>query len=356
MTPRRIETSGGSGDEMRAGDLEEALAAHSLAGLWSIGPEEIPHRPTTRAVPQQWRWSDLEPLLAEAGRLIAPSGRQGTRRVPARLVCLTNSGLEGLKTTDTLCACLQHIGPGEAPPVHRHTYQAIRFVLAGHGAQTMVDGESLAMEPGDLIVTPGWSWHGHRNDSDEPAIWLDGVDLPLVLGLGVNFSEPAGDRELHARRGGPAGWTSAGVLPLTGQPVLDGDHGMLRYPWASTRQALDRLADDGADCARVAFVKPTTSAPVTTTFGCEMTRLAAGASTGARRETASSIVQAFLGRGEARIGEETFAWNAGDLLAIPHWTSWELRAAADAEESAYLFTMTDRPSMQALGFYRIQEH
>jgi len=171
----------------------------------------------------------------------------------------------------------------------------------------------------------------------------------------VNFSEPAGDRELHARRGGQAGWTSAGVLPLTGQPGLNGDHAMLRYPWAATRQALDRLADDGADCARVAFVKPTTSAPVTTTFGCEMTRLAAGASTGTRRETASSIVQAFLGRGEARIGEETFAWNAGDLLAIPHWTKWELRAAADAEEPAYLFTMTDRPAMQALGFYRIQE-
>lgn len=295
MTPPRIESPGGCGDEVRAESLEEALSAHSLAGLWSISSDEIPHQPTTKAVPQQWRWSDLEPLLAEAGRLIAPSGSQSARRVPARAVCLTNSGLEGLKTTDTLCACLQHIGPGEAPPVHRHTYQAIRFILIGHGAQTTVDGESLPMEPGDLIVTPGWSWHGHRNNSDEPAIWLDGVDLPLVVGLGVNFSEPSGGDEPPARRAGQAGWTSAGVLPLTGQPMLDGDHGMLRYPWASTQQALDRLGADGADCARVAFVKPTTSAPVTTTFGCEMTRLAAGASTGTRCETASSVVQAFLG-------------------------------------------------------------
>ncbi len=217
-----------------------------------------------------------------------------------------------------------------------------------------MDGESLPMEPGDLIVTPGWSWYGHRNDSDQPAIWIDRVDLPLVVGLGVNFSEPAGDREPPAGRGGQAGWTSAGVLRLTGESVLDGDHGMLGYPWASTREAVDRLAADGADYARVAFVKPVSRASVTTTFGCEMTRLAAGASTGTRRETASSVVQAFLGRGEARVGEETFAWNAGDLLAIPRWTNWEVRAAADAEEPAYLVTMTDRPKMQALGFYRSQ--
>lgn len=65
---------------------------------------------------------------------------------------------------------------------------------------------------------------------------------PTRWRVGVNFSEPAGDREPRTRRGREAGWTSAGVLPLTGESVLDGDRGMLRYPWSSTRQALDRAS------------------------------------------------------------------------------------------------------------------
>lgn len=83
------------------GDLEQALAARSLAALWNSGPADIPHEPAPEAVAQHWAWADLEPLLTAAGRLVAPDDLASRRRVPARAICLTNRGLEGLRTTDT---------------------------------------------------------------------------------------------------------------------------------------------------------------------------------------------------------------------------------------------------------------
>ena len=286
--------------------LDAALAEHSLVGLWNVGRGTIPHEPSPQATAQHWNWSDLERLLLDAGRVIPAAGPGSTRAVPVRAVCLRNDALSHLATTDTLCACVQHIAPGEAPPPHRHTYQAIRFVLAGHGAQTSVDGDIIAMEPGDLIVTPGWSWHGHRNDSDEPAIWLDGVDLPLVLSLGVNFSEPAGDRDLPTRLTSEP--MPAGLRALTWNATGDRSSPLCRYAWASTERALEQLAERES-VARVEFVNPKDGAPVATTFACEMIRLAPGVATPMWRETSSSIVQVFRGRGHATINGQSYEWN-----------------------------------------------
>ena len=36
------------------------------------------------------------------------------------------------------------------------------------------------METGDVVLTPGWSWHGHGHDGSEPAYWSDGLDVPLT--------------------------------------------------------------------------------------------------------------------------------------------------------------------------------
>jgi len=217
-------------------------------------------------------------------------------------------------------------------------------VLTGNGAQTTIDDVSLPMEPGDLILTSGWSWHGHRNDSSEPSIRLDGVDLPLVPTLAVNFSEPSSGQAQPPQHAGQSGWSAAGVIPLAAEPAQTGPSGMLHCSWARTQEAIDDLAAAGADVAQVAFVRPTDGAPITTTFGCYMSRLAPGASTGDRQETASSVVQIFRGRGQARVRDHAFRWHDGDLLAIPHWAKHELRADPGATEPAYLFTMTDRPN------------
>ena len=45
------------------------------------------------------------------------------------------------------------------------------------------------METGDVVLTPGWCWHEHGHDGDEPAYWFDGLEVPLVRTLENMFRE-----------------------------------------------------------------------------------------------------------------------------------------------------------------------
>ncbi len=45
---------------------------------------------------------------------------------------------------------------------------ALRFVIEGKGAYTIVDGKNCLMEEGDLVITPGWTWHEHVHKGDGP--------------------------------------------------------------------------------------------------------------------------------------------------------------------------------------------
>ena len=79
--------------------------------------------------------------------------------------------------------------PGEIAPAHRHTQSALRFIVEGEGAYTAVDGERAYMNPGDLILTPSWSWHDHGHEGSDPMVWLDGLDIPQVQFFGSTFGE-----------------------------------------------------------------------------------------------------------------------------------------------------------------------
>ena len=118
----------------------------------------------------------------ESGTLI--TAMQAERRV----LILENPGMPGeSRITDTLYAGLQLILPGEIAPAHRHTQSALRFIVEGSGAYTAVDGEKTILEEGDFVITPSWTWHDHGNESSEPMVWLDGLDIPLVGLLDASF-------------------------------------------------------------------------------------------------------------------------------------------------------------------------
>ena len=67
---------------------------------------------------------------------------------------------------------------------------ALRFVIEGNGASTVVDGKDCPMEEGDLVITPGWTWHEHVHRGNAPIIWLDALDAPLHRYLGTDKFEP----------------------------------------------------------------------------------------------------------------------------------------------------------------------
>ena len=82
-------------------------------------------------------------------------------------------------------------------------------------------------------------------------------------------------------------------------------------------------------------------------------RLEPGAGSERRREVASTVMLVFAGRGYSLINGERFSWEQGDVLVVPSWAWCEHVAESGPDaQPAFLFTVTDRPALQALGLYR----
>ena len=159
--------------------LDRDMAGKNLSGYWRLGMEGLPNHPMTAVKPCLWKWQDVHDSLVRAGEVISLENSE------RRVVRLVNPGLDRKHAfaTHTIQVSFQYVKPGENARAHRHTPAALRFVIQGNGAYTTVNGQQCVMEPGDLILTPKLTWHDHSNDSNEPMLWLDGLDFPLVTAL-----------------------------------------------------------------------------------------------------------------------------------------------------------------------------
>ena len=54
---------------------------------------------------------------------------------------------------------VQVMNPGEFISAHRHQASALRFVMEGKGAYTVVDGERMTLGARDFVLTPNGTWH-----------------------------------------------------------------------------------------------------------------------------------------------------------------------------------------------------
>src|SRR6202007_949530 len=162
----------------------DRIGAHNMAPLWERLHGLVTTQPTTPCQPAIWHYREIRPYLMQSGALI--TAQEATRRV----LILENPGLKGQTSiTHSLYAGLQLILPGEVAPAHRHTQSALRLVLDGEGAYTAVDGARTTLPRGDLSITPAWTWHDNANLGDQPVVWLDGLDIPIVRFLDAGFSE-----------------------------------------------------------------------------------------------------------------------------------------------------------------------
>jgi gentisate 1,2-dioxygenase len=324
-----------------------ALAAKDLQPLWTQAARLMPREPMPRTLPWLWKWTTVLPLAQRAGQLITIE-RGGERRVLA----LSNPGLNGLPyTSSTLWGAYQYLGPRESAPAHRHTPSALRFVVEGTGVWTTVDGDACDMSPGDLILTPSWTWHDHSNPTDAPMVWFDGLDLPLAAALEAVFFEPypelmqkvGTDHNLSERLYG-----GRGVRPL-GEPANPRHSPLFIYRYRDSDAVLDDLLKArGGPVASLEFVNPSNGAAALPTLGCEMHRLVPGHRTRPARRVGSSVFVVFRGTGHSTINGELFDWERGDVFVVPSWATLD----HEATEPADLFAVTDRPVLQAMHLYR----
>lgn len=334
------------------------FATRGLVPLWTQIGDLMPARPAPAAQGHVWRWDELYPLAARAGELV-PVGRGGERRA----IAVANPGLGGRPyATPTLWAAIQYLGPRETAPEHRHSQGAFRFVLEGEGVWTVVDGDPVAMRRGDLLLTPGWAFHGHQNVTDQPMAWLDGLDIPLNHTLDAGFfefgPEQVSDLSTPERSRRERLWGHPGLRPLSGLAPLP--HSPLpAYRWHHTDAALRAQLEleseghpgvSGPGHAAVRFTNPTTGGDALPTLRTEMHRISAGGTTAARRTVGSSVWQVFDGTGSARLGADTVSLTVGDIVAVPSWMPFALHG--DTELTAFAFS--DAPVYEALHLDRTQ--
>ena len=330
-------------------DFYRRIDAWNMTPLWESLHALVPAHPASEAVPAQWRYEDVRPFVLEGADLI--SAREAERRV----LILENPGLRGQSSiTRTLYAGIQLVMPGETAPSHRHTQTALRFVLEGSGAYTTVDGERTLMHPGDFVITPQWTAHDHGNETADPMIWLDGLDIPLLRFLDAGFAEGFGGEIQQPERpvGDALARYGSGLLPVD----YDGRHGVtspvFNYPYARTREALEQLrrAEQWDPChgIKLRYVNPVDGGFAMPTMGAFVQLLPAGFDTAPYRSTDGTVYVCVEGSGETVVGDQTFRWEPRDIIVVPSWTRHRHRAAADA----VLFSFSDRPVQAALGLWR----
>ncbi len=319
-------------DLAQSGSLEELygkLEKVRMGAGWNKPTPSLWASPRKTFVPAHWAYEQARGALDAAGRLI------NTELAERRNLILVNPA-EGntYGTVRTLVAAYQMIMPGEWARAHRHTPNALRLILdAEPGTYTEVDGTNIAMEPGDVLLTPNWSTHGHGNNSKACAYWLDFLDAPLVQLLEPMFFEPCEEE-------GHEAFEQEQAAPTTDSPFV--------FTLKETLRRFDERKPDprGPFGTQIAL-----GAPALDTTALFMMRLAPGVRTAAHRTTANNIFAVVRGTGTTTVDGERFAWRRGDVIAAPAWRPH----FHEASDHAILFRVTDEPVMQRLGFYRVEE-
>lgn len=330
----------------------EELQQYQLGVRRESDPPLFTREPVTTVQAYRWKWPDIVRFLHRATEVVAAGGASGAERRTLRLV---NPGLP-YGTTHTLWAAIQAVAPGEVANAHRHSAAALRFIIQGDGASTTVNGERYPMQRGDFLITPAWAWHDHRNDSAQLTYWLDCLDIPLMRMLQSSFFELHSEPQQRVLPGQTDSLRRYGSGIL--RPAKDGPKPLLGavpvYPFREAYAALkelEALDPDPYDDVALEYINPTTGGHVMPTIACYIQLLRPGVQTRAHRHTHSALYHVVEGQGQTIVNGQALQWEAGDFIAVPPWAWHEHRNLASTKE-AVLFSVTDRPVYEALGYDR----
>jgi len=322
-------------------DYRAAMAAAGVGPLWPQLRNALPHgRPRPVTEPGHWAYGAIRPLLMRAGELTP------VEKAERRVLYLSDPGRGTMQTTASIYLGLQLLLPGEVAPAHVHTPSAVRIIVEGRGGYTVVDGEKLPMEEGDLVLTPGGEWHDHGHEGDEPVVWLDALDLPLFVYLEGSY---AVEGPLQAQRNRPDAsaveYASPGLVPSRTRGAAR-RYPMMRYPWAGTERTLRAMAAAG-EAPEVDFVNPETGADVLPTMGFTAMMLTPGAAERPPLRSSSAAFHVVRGRGTSVVAGRKIEWGPKDTFSAPVFAE----IAHEAAEEAFLIRIHDRPLQERLGYY-----
>ncbi len=342
-------------------DTPELLAYYAdlekleTAALWTVANKIEPTQPVSVSVPVLWRYQDLRAHVLRSADLVSPE------KAGRRVVYLNNPGRRDVAAAvGGLYSGLQVMRPGEAASAHAHSSSALRFIMEGKGAYTIVNGHRLTLGANDFVITPNGTWHEHGVSADGlPCIWQDGLDIPLVNALEAGFFEvhPKLNQEVtHPLNDSLALWGASGLRPQVStwsNPYSP----LFKYEWAPTYEALRKLSQMKEGCefddTLMFYTNPATGGHVMATLGASMQLLRAGFHGKAHRHTGSFIYHVAKGKGYSIVAGKRFDWQEHDIFCVPSW-AWHEHVNTSENDDACLFSFSDLPTMEKLSLYREQ--
>ena len=331
----------------------QELARLETGALWTVANKIEPWAPRSVSVPVVWRYQDLRGHVLRSSELVSPE--EAGRRV----IYLNNPGRRDVAAAvGWLYSGLQVMKPGELASAHKHSHSALRFIMEGRGAFTVVDGHKMTLGANDFVLTPNGTWHEHGVAEDgTTCIWQDGLDIPLVNAMEAGFY--AVHPDLNQTVTYPVDDTSAAWANPALRPQVSGwtkpYSPLFKYEWEPTYEALRRYARTTAgspyDGILLEYVNPATCGPVMPTIGASMQLLRPGEHTKAHRHTGSFIYQVAKGSGYSIIDGRRYDWTERDIFCVPSWAIHE-HVNLSSNDDACLFSFNDLPVMRALALYR----
>lgn len=330
----------------------QELEQLETGALWTVANKIEPWQPVSSSVPVLWRYCDLRSHVLRSIALVTPE------KAGRRVIYLNNPGRRDVSAAvGWLYSGLQVMNPGEAASAHRHSASALRFIMEGSGAYTIVDGHKMTLGANDFVLTPNGTWHEHGVEaSGTPCIWQDGLDIPFINAMEAGFYE------VHAQLRQEVAYSVDDMVNTWGSPGIRPEkHSwskryspLFKYQWEPTYEALLAYgkATDGSpfDGVMMRYINPLTGGHVMSTIGASMQMLRPGEHTKAHRHTGSFIYQVAKGKGYSIIAGKRFDWQERDIFCVPSW-AWHEHANASATEDACLFNFNDLPVIETLGLY-----
>ncbi len=332
-------------------DYRDKLTSRNLVPLWpSLRGVLPPHIPTRRTQTTHWPYQSIRDVLLQAGELTP------IEKAERRVLVLANPGhgLEKMQASAAMYLGMQLLLPGELAPAHRHTPNAVRMVVEGEGAWTLVGGEKCPMQRGDLILTPTGLWHEHGHDGRDPVVWLDVLDLPLVYYTETSYHIEGPSQSATEGQGFKA-YARGGVAPTRVFQRSGRAYPMLRYPWSDTKAALLSLAEDvpAGDPVQVTYINPETGTDAENILGFYALMLRPGESLRLPPRSPAQVFHQIEGKARVSVDDQTFTMVEADTSCTPGYTAVELVNLSD-KVPCFIFVADESPLHRKLGVYEVR--
>jgi gentisate 1,2-dioxygenase len=180
-------------------------------------------------------------------------------------------------------------------------------------------------------------------------IWLDVLDLPLMVYLDVSYVDE-GTPQAVRRPDYP--YASGGLAPVAHGRRAQGPYPLLRYEWQRTREALQAQATrcEPGEVVQVAYVNPETGGDCLNTFAFAAMLLRPGEEIALPRNSAARVFHVVDGAGDATVDATAIAFEQGDTFCAPGLATVRL-ANRSSRAPLHLVTADESPLQRKLGVY-----